>query len=108
MSQGKNTPKSLNRLFKFLGGEREDLTLIYGYAILGGVVGLSLPLGIQAVMNLVVAGQASSSWYVLVTLIIIGITFVGIIQILQMSILERLQQRIMVKASLIAACGTSL
>ena len=56
----------LKRIFNLLALEREDITLIYGYAILGGVIGLSLPLGIQAVMNLMVAGETSSSWFVLI------------------------------------------
>jgi ABC-type bacteriocin/lantibiotic exporter with double-glycine peptidase domain len=100
MSSNKNyTRSSFKRIFHFLALEKEELTLIYGYAILGGVIGLSLPLGIQAVMNLIVAGQASSSWYVLVSLIVIGIAFIGVLQILQISILERLQQRIMVKGA---------
>ena len=94
-----STAKSLKRIFQLLALEKEDLTLIYGYAILGGVIGLSLPLGIQAVMNLVVAGQSSSSWFVLVSLIVIGIAFIGVLQILQISIMERLQQRIMVKGA---------
>jgi ABC-type bacteriocin/lantibiotic exporter with double-glycine peptidase domain len=89
----------IKRLMNLLALEREDITLIYGYAILGGVIGLSLPLGIQSVMNLMIGGEASSSWFVLISLIVVGIAFVGVVQILQISIMERLQQRIMVKAS---------
>ncbi len=89
----------LKRIFNLLALEGEDITLIYGYAILGGVIGLSLPLGIQAVMNLMVAGETSSSWFVLITLIILGIGFVGVVQILQISIMERFQQKLMVKSA---------
>ena len=99
MDTKKVTSNSITRIFSLLAAEKEDITLIYGYAILGGIIGLSLPLGIQAVMNLMIAGQASSSWYVLVSLIVLGIAFVGAIQVLQVSIMERLQQRIMVKSS---------
>lgn len=89
----------LKRIFNLLALEREDITLIYGYAILGGLVGLSLPLGIQAVMNLMVAGEASSSWFVLISLIIVAIAFVGVVQILQISIMERFQQKLFVRSS---------
>ena len=89
----------IKRLMNLLALERQDITLIYGYAILGGLIGLSLPLGIQSVMYLMIGGEASSSWFVLISLIVVGIAFVGVVQILQISIMERLQQRIMVKAS---------
>lgn len=99
MDSNKNGITPVKRLFRLLGLEKQELTLIYGYSILGGVIGLTLPLGIQAVMSLLVAGEISTSWYVLIGLIIVGITFSGVLQILQISIMERLQQRIMVKTS---------
>lgn len=99
MADNKKALGPIDRILSLLALEHEDITLIYGYAILGGIIGLSLPLGIQSVMNLMIGGETSSSWFVLISLIVIGIAFVGIVQILQISILERLQQRIMVKAS---------
>lgn len=99
MADKSNIKRPLQRIFALLALEKEDLALIYGYSIFGGFVGLSLPLGIQAVMNIMIAGEASSSWYVLVSLIIVGIIFTGVLQILQISIMERLQQRIMIKTS---------
>ncbi|MDB4834966.1 ABC transporter ATP-binding protein/permease [Cyclobacteriaceae bacterium] len=99
MKSHKVSSAPLKRIFNLLSLEREDITLIYGYAILGGVIGLSLPLGIQAVMTLMVGGEASSSWFVLISLIILGVLFVGIVQILQISIMERFQQKLMVKSS---------
>ena len=99
MKKASGSINPIKRIFSLLAMESEDITLVYGYAILGGLIGLSLPLGIQAVMNLMVAGETSSSWFVLITLITVGITFVGVVQVLQISIMERLQQRIMVKAA---------
>lgn len=99
MKNSKDSMSPLNRVFSLLALESEDITLVYGYAILAGLIGLSLPLGIQAVMNLMFAGETSSSWYVLITLLTLGITFVGVVQILQISIMERIQQRIMVKSA---------
>ena len=99
MEPNKNAKTPFERIVGLLSFEKKDLTLLYGYSILGSIVGLSLPLGIQAVMNLMVAGRISSSWYVLVSLIVVGITFVGLLQIIQISIMERLQRRIMVKTS---------
>ena len=42
------------------------------------VVNLSLPLGIQAIINLIQGAQISSSWIVLVILVTIGVAFVGL------------------------------
>lgn len=60
---------------------------------------LSLPLGIQAIINLIQGGQISTSWVVLVAFVILGITFSGILQIMQLRITENLQQKIFTRAS---------
>lgn len=91
--------KPLRRFFKLLNIERKDITLVYTYAIIGGFVNLTLPLGIQAIMSLVQAGTASTSWYVIIGIVIVGIIFSGSLQIMQFSIIERLQQRIFARTS---------
>jgi ABC-type bacteriocin/lantibiotic exporter with double-glycine peptidase domain len=99
MAALKDPNSPLKRFFKLINLEREDISLLYLYAILAGVINLSLPLGIQAIMGLVVGGQVSSSWFLMIGLVIFGIGFAGGLQIMQLSISERLQQRILAKAS---------
>lgn len=93
----KNQP--LRRFFKLLQPERKDIFYIYLYAIFNGVINLSLPLGIQAIINLITGGQLSTSWVVLVIFVMIGIAMTGGLQVFQLSITERLQQRIFTRAS---------
>ena len=63
------------RFIGLLKLEKKDIFQIFYYAIFGGVVALSLPLGIQAIINLIQGAQISTSWIVLVTLVTFGVIF---------------------------------
>lgn len=89
----------LKRLLKLLSAERKDITLLYLYAIIAGLISLSLPLGIQAIINYVSFGQMTTSWVVLVVIVIVGIMLSGTLQVLQLSISEGIQQRIFVNSA---------
>lgn len=93
----KNSP--IKRLFRLLELDKKDISQIYIYSIFIGLLNLSLPLGIQAIVNYIQAGQVSSSWLVLVFLVVLGIVFAGILQIYQLRITENLQQKIFVRSS---------
>ena len=79
--------------------EKKDIFQIFYYAIFGGVVALSLPLGIQAIINLIQGAQISTSWIVLVVVVTMGVIFSGALQLMQLRIIETIQQRIFVRAS---------
>lgn len=87
------------RFKRLLALEKEDITQVYIYAFFNGIVNLSLPLGIQAIVNLIQGGQATTSWYVLVSLVIVGVGLTGILQLLQLRIVENISQRIFSNAS---------
>jgi len=94
--------KQLSPWKRFLGLlklEKKDIFQIFYYAIFGGIVTLSLPLGIQAIINLIQGAQISTSWVVLVILVTIGVIFSGALQLMQLRIIETLQQRIFMRAS---------
>jgi ABC-type bacteriocin/lantibiotic exporter with double-glycine peptidase domain len=93
------TAHPLRRFFRLLKPEQKDIFYIYLYAIFNGLINLSLPLGIQAIINLITGGQLSTSWTVLVIFVTIGIAMTGGLQIFQLTITERLQQRIFARAS---------
>ena len=61
------------RFVGLLSLERKDILQVFYYAIFGGIVSLSLPLGIQAIINLLQGAQISTSWIVLVILVTLGI-----------------------------------
>ena len=89
----------LNRFFNLLKVDKQEIFSIYVYAIFSGIVSLSLPLGIQAIINLISAGQTSTSWIVLVIFVIAGIAFNGVLQIMQLTVTENLQQKIFTRSA---------
>jgi len=90
--------KAIRRFFQVIRLEKNEVSAIYFYAILSGLIQLSLPLGIQAIINFsqVAAGRTELpvSMWVLISSVVLGVFFVGIIQINQMKVVERIQQRI--------------
>lgn len=90
----------LTRFFKLIHAERADLYYLYIYSIIAGLINLSLPLGIQAIIGLVSSGQSSTSLVVLISFVLIGIAFSGVLQLMQFTLVEYLQQRIFTKAAL--------
>ena len=91
--------KPWQRFIGLLELERKDIAQIFYYAIFSGAVALSLPLGIQAIINLIQGAQISTSWVVLVILVTLGVLFSGILQLMQIRIVETIQQRIFVRSS---------
>ena len=91
--------KPWERFVGLLRLEKKDIFQIFYYAIFGGVVTLSLPLGIQAIINLIQGAQISTSWIVLVVVVTMGVVFSGALQLMQLRIIETIQQRIFVRAS---------
>ena len=90
---------SLKRLFNLLELDKKDVSQIFFYAIFAGIVSLSLPLGIQAIVNFIQSGRISASWIVLVILVVIGVALVGILSLMQLRITENLQQKMFVRSS---------
>lgn len=89
----------LQRFYNLLKLDKRDVYQIIFYAAFAGLVNLSLPLGIQAIINFIQSGQVSISWMVLVLIVTLGVAFVGFLNIMQFRILENLQQRIFVRSS---------
>ncbi|MCB0439155.1 MAG: ATP-binding cassette domain-containing protein [Mangrovimonas sp.] len=79
--------------------ERRAILQVFYYAIFSGLVALSLPLGIQAIVNLIQGAQISTSWIVLVALVTLGVAFSGALKLMQLRIIENIQQKIFTRAS---------
>ena len=95
----KSTMSPWKRFIGLLQLEKRDILQIFYYAIFSGIVALSLPLGIQAIINLIQGAQISTSWVVLVTLVTLGVAFSGALQLMQLRIIETIQQRIFLRSS---------
>ncbi|TAG75620.1 MAG: hypothetical protein EAZ26_00260, partial [Runella slithyformis] len=92
-------PTPVQRLLRLLGNERKDIGYIYFYAIVVGLISLVLPLGVQAIFNLVSSGMVFSSVYVLMGLVLVGLIGSSYMQIIQVTLVEILQRRIFTKAA---------
>ncbi len=95
----KNLMTAWQRLMGLLQLDKKDILQTFYYAIFAGLVNLSLPLGIQAIINLIQGAQISTSWIVLVVLVTLGVAFVGVLQLMQIRIIENVQQKIFTRAS---------
>lgn len=90
----------VKRFFGLLKEEKNQVYSIYFYAVLNGLITLSLPLGIQAILNFILGGRITTSWVILVIIVALGVIFGGFLQISQLQIMEKLQQRIFSKSGL--------
>ena len=90
---------SWQRLMGLLKLDKRDVLQTFYYAIFAGLVNLSLPLGIQSIINLIQGAEISTSWIILVILVTGGVAFAGILQIMQIRIVENMQQKIFTRAS---------
>lgn len=101
--EGDAQPEPLNpvrRLLRLLATERKNIMYILFYSVVIGFTALILPIGIQNTVELVSGGVFFSSIYVLIAAVILGVLFTGILQIVQISLVEYLQRRVFTKAAL--------
>ncbi len=95
--QGSLTP--MQRLFRLLVTYRIEIRFIILYSIVAGLINLSLPLGIQAIIGLIAGGTISASWGVLVLFVMAGALLAGILRLMQLSLMEHIQRRLFADAS---------
>lgn len=89
----------IRRFWLLLRPDKIEIRNVYIYAIFIGLINLSLPIGIQAIINLIQGGAVSTSWIVLTTFVVAGVALSGILQIKQMQITENLQQKLFTRAA---------
>lgn len=89
----------IKRFFRMLQLDKHEILIVYAYAIFHGLINLSLPLGVQAIIGFVMSSEFSASWGLLIFIVVIGVAASGVIQVLQLSLTELLQQRIFTRAS---------
>ncbi|MGB5006494.1 MAG: hypothetical protein WBO39_06110, partial [Ferruginibacter sp.] len=87
----------LSRILNLVKLERKEITAVYFYAILNGLIQLSLPLGVQAIIGFVLGATMRASLIVLIALVVTGVLIGGIMQINQMKIIEKIQQKLFVR-----------
>jgi ABC-type bacteriocin/lantibiotic exporter with double-glycine peptidase domain len=89
----------LARIARLVQEEKSEISSVYFYAILSSLIQLSLPLGIQAIIGFILGGAMSTSLVILIFLVVLGVLINGLLQMNQMKIIERIQQKIFVRYS---------
>lgn len=87
-------PTPVQRLWQLLRRERNDIGLVYLYATLNGLIYLTLPLGVQSITGLVSGGLILQPVVLLIVFVIVGSLASGVLQLLQLGVVELLQQRV--------------
>ncbi len=91
------TQSPVKKILNLLKLEKKEITAVYFYAILNGLIQLSLPVGVQAIIGFVLGASMRASLVVLIALVVTGVFVAGIMQINQMKIIEKIQQKIFVR-----------
>lgn len=99
MSSSNNGITPIGRFWRMLKPDSVEIRNVYVYALFIGLINLSLPVGIQAIINLIQGGTYSTSWLMLVLFVCLGIAVGGVMQIGQLKITEALQQKIFTRAA---------
>ena len=101
MTYKKITPiVAARKLVAILQLDKKEVSAIYIYAILAGLVQLVTPLGIQSIIGFVMAGALSTSIVVLITVVVLGVFLNGLFQIRQLQIIEKIKQKIYTRDAL--------
>lgn len=91
---------AIRKILSLLWLDKGDITAIYIYSIFAGLVSLSLPLGIQTIIGFVQAGSISTSIVVLIALVLLGTFIAGFLQVRQLQLIEKIEQKLFVRYSI--------
>jgi ATP-binding cassette, subfamily B, bacterial len=91
---------ALVKLHKLIMTDKRDVTSVYFFAIVGGLISLTLPLGIQTIINFVMAATLSTSIVILIGIVIFGVFLNGFVQVRQSQVIERIRQKLFTRYSL--------
>jgi ABC-type bacteriocin/lantibiotic exporter with double-glycine peptidase domain len=89
----------LKRFFRLLQLDKSEIIYIYVYAVFEGIISLTIPVGIQAIINLIALNQISSSWIVLIFIVALATAISGGMKLMQHIITETIQQRIFTRSA---------
>src|SRR5438046_6850335 len=84
----------LLRTLELIRLKKGEVSSIYFFAIVYGLLQLSIPLGIQMIVNFIQAYTFSTSLWVLIGLVLLGVLISGVFQVTQMRLIERINQKI--------------
>jgi ATP-binding cassette subfamily B protein len=93
-------PSPVARLRQLVSQERADLYVLLVYTVITGVFSLAVPLAAQALVNTIAAGMFQQPLIVLTLGVLAGLLIAGVLNLLQLSLVEVLQQRFFAQVAL--------
>lgn len=82
------------RMVEVVRLKKKEISAIYFFAIMHGLLQLSIPLGVQAIINFLQAYTFSTSLWVLIFLVLTGVLMSGALQVSQLKLIERINQKL--------------
>lgn len=92
--------KANTKFFKLLNLEKRDVFSIYFYAIVSGIIYLTLPLGIQSIINNLFGNTFNTSIFLMIVFVLFGVFANGYLNIIQLKLTERIQRKIFARFSM--------
>jgi ATP-binding cassette, subfamily B, bacterial len=87
----------VKRIFNVIKLEKNEISSIYFYAILSGIIQLAMPLGIQSIISFVMGGAISTSLIIMIIVVVLSVFINGLLQVNQMRLIEKVQQKLFVR-----------
>lgn len=91
---------AVSRLWSLLMRDRREVIVVFFYAGLAGLFSLTLPIAVGGIVQLIQGGLLIQSATVLITYAIAATIVVGVLQIMQLRVVERIQQRVFARMAL--------
>ncbi len=92
--------QAVSRLWELLSRDRREILVVFFYAGLAGLFSLTLPLSVGAIVQLIQGGLILQSATILIAYVIVGTIVAGVLQVLQLGVVERIQQRVFARMAL--------
>jgi ABC-type bacteriocin/lantibiotic exporter with double-glycine peptidase domain len=91
---------AVSRLWELLSRDKREILVVFFYAGLAGLFSLTLPLAIGGIVQLIQGGLILQSATILIAYVIVGTIIAGVLQVLQLGVVERIQQRVFARLAL--------
>ena len=88
------------RVAALLARDKRDIVILFVYAALAGLFALTLPLSVGAIVQLVQGGLILQPVVILIGYVVVGTLASGGLQVLQLRVVERIQQRVFARMAL--------
>lgn len=89
------------RILRWVNIEKRNIQFLYIYSIISGILSLVIPLGIQAMVGIILGGNLNSSWVIIVVSVTSLVAISGVIKLAQLSILDSVQRKLFVRYTMI-------